>query len=306
MNASGSGKTRMLLEGLCANWGFYFVCSRSTAFSLGSGDLPNVLNKMGIETGFNPIPANDQQIRNNEIIIQRHLVRVFAAQMIIMKEYLEHHRDIDISILRRRWLLFQALPLFDRFQQLARELWSFTDKFTYSLLRESAEAVRKMIGEGCNFFIVIDEAQAAADVFPRAFRGQTREERPALSKILITAQETQEFLSSRSTTIILSGTGIHYDTIKPILESNVAKDAGLDMVTCTGSFSKEAQESYIRKYLFLNVSDLSTSDRNFLKRAWRWLRGRFVFAFMVDFPSQSPLDSVSPRGSLRLRLFNRI
>jgi hypothetical protein len=47
-NASGVGKTRLLLEGLRKNWGFYFT-ARPQPDGVGSSDLENVLKKFGPE-----------------------------------------------------------------------------------------------------------------------------------------------------------------------------------------------------------------------------------------------------------------
>ncbi|TFK68933.1 hypothetical protein BDN72DRAFT_768678 [Pluteus cervinus] len=44
VNTSGSGKTRLLLEGLCENWGFYFT-SLEDASHLGSADVQNTINR---------------------------------------------------------------------------------------------------------------------------------------------------------------------------------------------------------------------------------------------------------------------
>ncbi|KAG5333546.1 hypothetical protein C0989_005490, partial [Termitomyces sp. Mn162] len=42
-NTSGAGKTRLVLEGLCKEWGFYFTCKRSVS-ECGSTDLDVVLD----------------------------------------------------------------------------------------------------------------------------------------------------------------------------------------------------------------------------------------------------------------------
>jgi hypothetical protein len=51
VNTSGSGKTRLLLEGLCKHWGFYFTCVRERE-ELGSRDLGQALENIGKEPTF--------------------------------------------------------------------------------------------------------------------------------------------------------------------------------------------------------------------------------------------------------------
>ena len=140
-----------------------------------------------------------------------------------------------------------------------------------------AARIRDIIGHQSLFFIVVDEAQSAAIKFPSAFRSRSNNrqaKRPVSSQILRTLNDVHNSLLREYTMIIVSGTGIRYDTIKPIVESNVSKPTGVDTVTATGSFGPQDQREYIIKYLFPKKTKLSASDKTFLRRAWRWLCGK--------------------------------
>ncbi|KAJ4492271.1 hypothetical protein C8R41DRAFT_920037 [Lentinula lateritia] len=53
VNTSGTGKTKLLFEGLCLHWGFYLTCAVDTFF-LGAGDLPSVVNEISWDSSWTP------------------------------------------------------------------------------------------------------------------------------------------------------------------------------------------------------------------------------------------------------------
>jgi hypothetical protein len=57
-NASGSGKTRILLDSLSRSWGLYFVASRLKVMPLGSEDLMHALES--IEKEQSQFPESDK------------------------------------------------------------------------------------------------------------------------------------------------------------------------------------------------------------------------------------------------------
>ena len=175
-----------------------------------------------------------------------------------------------------QWLHMQILPEPDIFRTLAEELSHFSDNFISRIISLSANAIREVIGSGTLFFIVVDEAQAAATKYPNAFQSASHKgSRPVLTQILRTLCEVRAPLSYSSTTIVLSGTGIRYDSVRPIVESNISKNVGFQIVTDTGTFSPEDQRKYLIKYLFPNATHFSEADELFINHAWRWLRGRY-------------------------------
>jgi hypothetical protein len=222
-------------------------------------------------------PSTTADVLANVEIAARSLRAVYAARLIILTDFLAAGAAVDMSVLRIRWVHMQVHTSPDVFSELADQLRHFSGEFIQKLITDLATRIREMIGRDALFFIVVDESQSAAVKFPNAFRSQSnnsQNKRPILSQILRTLSDVQNSLLRDYTMIILSGTGIRYDSIKPIVESNVSKPTGVDTVTATGSFGPQDQREYIVKYLFPAKKRLSDSDETLISRAWRWLRGR--------------------------------
>ena len=275
LNASGSGKTRILLEGLLKHWGLYLVCAKSRAASVGLRDLPDMIEKLPHWAGF-----NQHYAPSNEVIAQRTLVRIFASRLYILSEYLALWQDRggkDEALVRQYWVLAQVQTTNDMFKTLATRLKDFSNNFVSELLEGSARSIRKTVTNK-SVFIVIDEAQSAAAALSGAFQSKKLPEatRPVLSEILRECIPVQEALGSSRTTVIISGTGINYDTIVSVVESNITKSTGLNVTTFTGRFDRETQGAYIRKYLFAETTHSPDLQMKVIERAWRLLSGRSV------------------------------
>ena len=79
INASGSSKTRVLLEGLCKYWGLYFVCGSETAYSLGLRDLTAAIQTLDGRSGFLDSPLTTTHVDTNVSIATQSLRAVYAA-----------------------------------------------------------------------------------------------------------------------------------------------------------------------------------------------------------------------------------
>ena len=203
---------------------------------------------------------------------------VFAARLWMLREYLqlleELSHEVEISVARMRWVLAQINPRPDPFTRLAKTLQGFSPECIDQIITQAANYLCKALAKE-RFFIVIDEAQAGVELNPNSFPSNATKgaKRPVLSIILHTARYIQGQLGAQ-TTILLSGTGIHYDSIKPVMESNMVKNVGIRTFTKTLQFGFEDQRTYIARHLFPNRTSFSQSDETFFNRAWRYLRGR--------------------------------
>jgi hypothetical protein len=228
--------------------------------------------------GFTPEPEANQDRTTNEVIAERELCCVIAARLLLMDEFLqrEMNKGHDHAKMRLRWVYAQVIPKGDMFENLAKELRKFSDQFVEQIRNQTARRIRERIGRDEQIFIVIDEVQFAIDLWRNAFRshnGSQGQRRPSFSVVLRAARAVQEKLHSDRTVVVLSGTGIHYESIKAIAESNIAKDTTLEVVTSTGSFEGAALRNYICDYIFPDTPP----QEAFLVRACLWLRGRCVF-----------------------------
>jgi hypothetical protein len=91
VNTQGSGKTRLLLEGLSNNWGFYFSYGDLSPV-YGSSDLTNTIFRAG--------GLSDDKI-------QQRCLSALNARLRIFEAFLDATQSIDSSERRRRWVLFQ-------------------------------------------------------------------------------------------------------------------------------------------------------------------------------------------------------
>jgi hypothetical protein len=120
-NTSGSGKTRLLFEGLCRHYGFCFVAAQGPD-GIGARDLEGMIKRMGHSPGWvddiftDPAPekvsiANRQ---NNSIASDR-ISKVLFARWMVFQLFIEVAKEIygeDLNDdIKKRWLLFQILPL---------------------------------------------------------------------------------------------------------------------------------------------------------------------------------------------------
>ncbi|KAF8230515.1 hypothetical protein L208DRAFT_121499 [Tricholoma matsutake] len=110
INTSGSGKTRILFEGLLKHWGLYFTCSREQV--LGSEDMSHVLTNLS-----NPLPSDAdlrQALEHDMPIAWRRFRQVLIARLLILQLFLEEAREIcpegPLDRYRGHWLMLQLRP----------------------------------------------------------------------------------------------------------------------------------------------------------------------------------------------------
>jgi len=169
VNTSGSGKTRLLLEGLCENWGFYFTSLVDSSL-LGSSDIQNsIQTHVPDSPGFRPnlppagSPGYDAALRANRNIASRIFRQIFLARLMIFNLFAETmttsegdmlmddaNVHVDPRVYRARWLLLQLRPSFvhpqvwDIFDELACMLAGATDSFVNTTTKTLLSNVRAM------------------------------------------------------------------------------------------------------------------------------------------------------------------
>ncbi|ESK91824.1 hypothetical protein Moror_10550 [Moniliophthora roreri MCA 2997] len=309
VNVSGSGKTRIVLEGLLRNWGLYFVCQDDGTL-IGSKDLPDALGDIPKQPGFTRdlrsinITSGSEDLATaldtNRLIARSRFCEVLLARLVIFNQFLQsmeqdmeqkNHRETSRYI--KKWLYLQLYPralhpdFGDVFVSLAR---SFSGTTLESLQREIIRAHdsihRKLVrhAKQSHFYIVIDEAQEATSIqgktsLPYAFmssKGITY--RPVLREVVF--QWTSMLNTDIETlhmSFVITGTGV---SVKLLTEAVASASYKLRIhkfleSSATGAFdSREEQENYVRKYVPLEVLNTDLG-RKLLDRMWHWLRGRY-------------------------------
>ncbi|KAG6818443.1 hypothetical protein H0H93_004890 [Arthromyces matolae] len=312
-NTAGAGKTRLVLEGLCKNWGFYFTCQQQNE-ECGSSDVIRVIEEEGhLEAcGLVKRNPNDQEILSNTECAERCFTAVLAARVLVflamLSAYEAHLRDksrrsekVELSVLRKIWLFAQLDTSLlvqpggesdDLFAELSTLLCHVSETFALhtlvkSILGEGRRFLQalgasqgpneELVYERVHFFCVVDEAQSAASAYPDAFRShQNKDQRPALRAML------QNW--AKRFGVIVTGTSLNLTHITAAISSSVGKKGNVQKIAVndTGGFTDHAKiDAYMEYYLPPGYS-ASSSGKELRIRAKYWLGGRprFVASFM--------------------------
>ncbi|KAG6815727.1 hypothetical protein H0H87_011943, partial [Tephrocybe sp. NHM501043] len=307
LNTSGAGKTRLVVKGLCKNWGFYFTCQRKSD-KIGSSNLQTILGarwghlvSQGLKAVLPAIPEGKgpkdtvegavnfmTTLENNKRIGFRCFAAALYARILVFACFLEvvlpqiSREGFTIPKLRKMWLFMQTdMDLLrrgqgdDLFDELSGILCTIDDATTVrhdiqTLLSSCRAALTNLDPANGEIYCAIDEAQAAVDAFPVAFRDQHyHKARPALCTF-IASWLCFDF------SIIITGTSLKHDEILDALSSTLAKHEDINGgVTGMGSWvdSPTKVERYLARYI--PRSYLGTgSGKALVSHASYWLYGR--------------------------------
>jgi hypothetical protein len=101
-NTSGAGKTRLLFEGLCKHWGFYFVGAQDTD-GIGARDLEEIVRRMSATPGWvnNPFRgegADAVAAHRNEAIAIMCISKVLFARWKVFQTFIEVARELNDKV----------------------------------------------------------------------------------------------------------------------------------------------------------------------------------------------------------------
>ena len=213
---------------------------------------------------------------------------LLCARIFVLKQFVRYLPvDTDPTVARRRWVLAQVLPprlgeiepdLFVHLLQSVRAGRTDIMRSFYTSTITALTTTRSdlfPLGRATPIFVVIDEAQVAADdmkFFPSTKGSDLR----AVLRYMYSFFVTTQVFSG----IILAGTGLSMNMVTGTLRSASAKQMGRRqplVFSNTGRFRPHdpSQEIYIRRYLTLSDDDIS--DRRLLERMLYWFSGRYVY-----------------------------
>jgi hypothetical protein len=307
-NLSGSGKTRLSLDGLCHHWGYYLTCRDSDLSQDCTGSLDfNFATKTVLPSISSWNKEGGRCLYDNAEAMRRVLLMVFCVRTFVLAQLVRLiPRSTNPIVARRRWVLLQAMPPYvdltdDVFIEILRSIRGGDAEDMLSYIRGTLRAIRSERNDlfPCQeMFLVFDEAQIATyhhiDCFP-AF-SDTYSTQSVLHSAYRSFTEWNMFHG-----IILSGTGLSRDIINCTLKSFGAKHRGAiyrsKIYADTGDFLDAAsQGSYIRPYL--NLSE-NLSDKYLLQRILRWFKGRWVccFAYLLPLTRNIVVTASQPASS---------
>ncbi|KAJ7108407.1 hypothetical protein C8R43DRAFT_1162224 [Mycena crocata] len=281
VNTSGSGKTRLLFEGLCREWGLYFTAVKDTS-RLGSRDISETVDALPQHDNFSStLPTQSEelseQLKINHLEAHRHFSHALLSRLLVFRMFLDIAKEAGLTEEHKnRWLLLQLAPALglyrDIFNTLTKTLWESPTRDTQENISNGITSIQDILGPEWHLFLVLDEAQRVASALPHAFHAEAGRY-PLLLKILNTwgSHFPQESIS-----FVITGTEVASDIFEGAGEVRWTSD--------TGAFDDPLDhEKYLRR--FLPPALLATqSGEEFLRRAWKWTRGRhrYTAAFVVD------------------------
>jgi len=287
INTSGSGKTRVLIEGLRENWGFYLTFS--SLDGTGSNDM-GFLMELYTALGFTQtLPSSTTQhspkLNRNRQMVCDLSWQVLVARLLVFRMFLEEARKLrpegSLDNYRDHWVYFQLQPSEvtgnDIFGHMTKILSDARNENLDDACLDLARDIRSKYLSMEDFYIVLDAAQLAAGSCTGASRSYVDpKQSPPLLEIIM---DSFDWLRIGHT--IVSGTGLSLNIVSQAMGSCVAKQ-GVKTLTVTeiGAFDSElAQRTYILQYLPSFYVD-TPSGEALLDRAWHWLRGRYVFMYL--------------------------
>ena len=275
---SGSGKTRVSLEGLCHEWGLYITC--------GGGDMgqPSGSGDFKAATLIMESMSDWDGEADNVEVAHRAFAMLICARVFVLKSLLEKlPSGTDPETARRRWVLAQVLPPFHRSKDIfTTVLDSLRAAFKADLIPHTDSMLNSLIDRlGSKFFpgrlfAVVDEAQVAAEYLNESFRSVTSgsEKRPVLHPLYSFLWSNNVFKG-----VVLAGTGLSSKMVRKATASHFAQQYAYSQVPIVfvdvGRFKKDEtlHKSYIEKYLTFSQS---VTDQRLMERILYWFHGRWA------------------------------
>ncbi|KAF5378624.1 hypothetical protein D9757_009561 [Collybiopsis confluens] len=281
VNTSGSGKTKLLFEGLCQRWGFYFTFARDGS-RLGPNDLahiPTNLNWTSKWTQYLPPPSDPQYptlLQANLQMVHNAFGGALLARLLVFKLFLEAcSKEGFCQDHRQRWLEAQLLPRDlsnrgDPFNMLQLDVrnaqidGSVIDEAIAQMLEEIQEIWDMPLGEF--LYIALDEANVPSREYMRAFADE-HGEYPLLKAVIRSWQRRLGHLPVR---FVVAGTVIPQQHF----QSASGEWDDWRWSSDTDSFhDPESQRRYIAQFLPPEF-EASEDCQVLMQRMWHWLRGR--------------------------------
>jgi hypothetical protein len=254
---SGAGKTRLILDGLCVNWGFYISCPNRAIGTSGSLDFKVATATLPGMSGWN---RNGEVTNENACLADVVFSMLLLARIYVLLRFLRAVPSGEsLANTRRRWVFLQIMPASsngDIFTEILQDLrhGDGTDmlKLARTLLR-NCRGMREFFpqGESTPLYCAIDEVQEGLKIHKDMFSSTSGQGRhPALHALYRFLVETKLFDG-----FIISGTGLSMKKLEDGLGSYFAKRIGeppvlfTDTVHFTREESDKAQRNYIHRYL---------------------------------------------------------
>ena len=300
INTSGSGKTRLGLDGLCRNWGFYGIVNEVSGDNvIGSGDFSQLMTSLDNSLDYclakergsdDDVAARHMHQKVHRRVLQFMLARFIFLNLLIT-EASKCEGGLRPSDHRLLWVLLQARPtdllVWDAFTELAMALRVASAEDLEAQIKEEYLTLENqgiltsgnhpVTGEPTHqpLYCILDEIQATTTFRMGEYRSDNdkKTKRPLLRPIW---KSITNVLPATKMRVILSGTAINETSLKNVLASFAFKRCVYSVKRDIGAFDDpDAQRQYIKSYLPDVTDEQLAARQDFLKRAWGWCRGRY-------------------------------
>ncbi|KAF9263226.1 hypothetical protein L218DRAFT_865552 [Marasmius fiardii PR-910] len=284
LNASGTGKTRILYEGLGFHWGFYFTSAVDTT-RLGDRDLSSIINTGGLfgKKQFSFLPSEGDisvDLHDNLSLAHTYFSAVLLARLLIFKIFLDsavahgykdEYKTIWLKVQLQLWSDDSVIP----FRALINDLVdSFTQPEDFdAAISDTIEEIFS-IQDISPVFVLLDEANSAVRRLQYSFRDDCGNSYPALKAVL---NVWKHHLGHRPEfTFVVAGTEIPREYF-------VGEDwSDWTWSSDTGAFDDpERQREYIKAFLPSALYS-SPAGQRLCDRIWKWARGRYILFFVSN------------------------
>ncbi|KAG6894179.1 hypothetical protein C0992_007176, partial [Termitomyces sp. T32_za158] len=280
VNASATGKTRLLYEGLCQHWGLYITCH---ADERETGTLHTTLERRIYDEGglvrvlphesslaFQPILA-----KNREIAARR-FSATLLAHLLIFRDFLKasHAAKGVEEVQKRRWLLAQLvcqlLDWSDPFQEILVAIeWEPLEYINGQLMKVMKD-LQVLLPDSVRtdgFFIVIDEANVAIREIWTTQHSKSRPD-PALKEIIRTWRDCLASFEGVPITFVVAGIEIPQSYFPP----SSREWSSWRWTSDTGDFDDpETQKKYVLSFLPPSLAQTPRVEALF-RGIWDWCR----------------------------------
>ncbi|KAJ3851123.1 hypothetical protein EV368DRAFT_83861 [Lentinula lateritia] len=262
VNTSGTGKTKLLFEGLCMHWGFYMTCAIDS-FNLGAADFPLAVSKLDRNstwTAYLPSTSSANHVsllRTNIRLVYRAVSEVLLARLLIFRMYLENTIASSDAFGVLKYKITRASLSDDDLDKAISHSWDEIQSFWDS---------PEMSTVGDFLYIALDEANVASRKYDEAF--EDHHGRYPILKELIRGLRRQ--LGHLPIRFVVAGTIIpenHFQSLAGEWD---------DFRWCsdTGSFNDpEDHRRYVSQFMPVSFAS-SVTGQALIDRMWYWLRGR--------------------------------
>jgi len=269
VNASASGKTRMLFEALCNSWGFYFTCYRDQGTSpYGTYDLSNHIRHLKHRDLTNCHESFTQDLEINVASVHRMCVTLVTVHLLVFNLVLDMVDELGIPTrqAQRLWLLLQLRPdvILDERYEIFSRLYDRLKPVDISALETN---LRRLVSSQRTAvqLIALDEANLATATYPKSFTLSDGKTLAPLLHPLVHA-----FASAvPDARLVVSGTEVNVATVEDAINASTSTRLQVVPYYRLGAFdSVEKTRRYVEHFL-----GQSTSPDQ-IRRIHGWFQGR--------------------------------